>query len=71
MREQLRILQEIQETGRNVVTCGMCGWVLFVYTDESIHQCVKCNFTGENSDFPDIVTIGDIEFQFIDSKEVN
>ena len=71
MREQLRILQEIQEGGHNVVTCGMCGWVLFVYTDESMHQCVKCNFTGENSDFPDIVTIGDIEFQFIDSKEVN
>ena len=33
MREQLRILQEIQEGGHNVVTCGMCGFVLLVYTD--------------------------------------
>ena len=70
MREQLRILQEIQETGRNVVTCGMCGHVLFVYTDEDTHQCIKCNFTGANSDFPDLVTIGDIEFQFIDRDNI-
>tara|TARA_R110002020_G_scaffold307212_1_gene523055 strand:- start:236 stop:436 length:201 start_codon:yes stop_codon:yes gene_type:complete len=66
MREQLRILEEIQETGRNVVTCGMCGWVLFVYTDEDTHQCVKCNFTDDPAHFPDLVTIADI-----DSREVN
>ena len=71
MGEQLRILKEIQEGGWGVVTCGMCGAVMLVYSDEDMHQCVKCNFTGANSDFPDIVTIGDIEFQFIDSKEVN
>ena len=61
MREQLRILQEIQETGRNVVTCGMCGFVLLVYTDESMHRCIKCDFIDDPCHFPDIVSVGDIE----------
>jgi hypothetical protein len=59
MREQLRILQEIQEGGHNVVTCGMCGFVLLVYTDESMNRCVKCDYIEEG--FPDIVSVSDIE----------
>ena len=60
MQEQLRILKEIQETGRNVVTCGECGHVLLVYTGENMHQCVKCNFTDDPCYFPDLVSVSDI-----------
>ena len=56
---QLRILKEIQEGGWGVVTCGMCGAVILVYSDEIMHQCVYCNFTDDPAHFPDLVSIGD------------
>ena len=57
MATQLEILKEIQETGRNVVTCGSCGFVLLVYTDEDMLQCVNCNHTSDPCDFPDLFSI--------------
>ena len=36
LNEQLKILQEIQELGYNVVTCGHCG-------DVFLHRSPACN----------------------------
>ena len=59
MGEQLRILKEIQEGGWGVVTCGMCGAVMLVYSDEDMHQCTHCNVTDDPSHFPALVSVND------------
>ena len=64
MATQLEILQEIQDGGHNVVTCGMCGHILLVRADEEEHQCVVCYTASEPCDFPDFIsstdTTGDV-----------
>ena len=38
MATQLEILKEIQDGGHNIVTCGMCGHILLVRTNEEEHK---------------------------------
>ena len=56
-KRQKEIMGEIQNGGHNIVTCGMCGDILLVRTDEEEHQCVFCNVISEPCDFPDFISI--------------
>ena len=59
MATRLEILKEIQDGGHNIVTCGMCGHILLVRTNEEEHKCVVCNTLSEPCDFPDFISSTD------------
>ena len=56
MLSQLEMLEEIQESGYNIVTCGDCGVVQIIEIRESedLHTCFDCGFQSEGCDFPDL-----------------
>ena len=55
MENQYKLYMEIVEaTDINIVTCGMCGDVVFHRMDYEIINCPHCKFEGEPCDFPDI-----------------
>tara|TARA_R100001443_G_scaffold39447_4_gene52775 strand:- start:4797 stop:4964 length:168 start_codon:yes stop_codon:yes gene_type:complete len=51
---QLELLEQIQEKGYNVVTCGSCGVVNIVESSEELHTCYDCEYESEPCDFPDL-----------------
>lgn len=52
-----QILQEMQASGFNVTTCGMCGAVKLHRTGVDELTCENCDFTGDICDFPDMYTV--------------
>jgi phage FluMu protein Com len=67
MKEQFKILQEMQTDGYNVVTCGNCGDVILMdFFDEDKMEvdinyieevkCPHCKETMEYCDMPDLYT---------------
>ena len=59
MKEQFKILQEMQTDGYNVVTCGNCADVILMEIDryhiEEV-QCPHCKETMDYCDMPDLYT---------------
>lgn len=53
INNQIHLIQEMQVSGFNVVTCGHCGTVNIHRMNEEDIQCWWCQFTGEPCDFPD------------------
>ena len=67
MKEQFKILQEMQMDGYNVVTCGNCGDVILIdlFNEEKMEidrntieevQCPHCKETMDYCDMPDLYT---------------
>lgn len=67
MKEQFKILQEMQSDGYNVVTCGNCGDVILIdfFNKEKMEidrnhieevQCPHCKETMDYCDMPDLYT---------------
>ena len=67
MKEQFKILQEMQMDGYNVVTCGNCGDVVLIdfFNEKKMEidmnnidevQCPHCKETMEYCDMPDLYT---------------
>ena len=57
MPSQLEMLEEIQELGYNIVSCGECGVVQIIEIRESedLHTCYDCGFQSEGCHFPDLI----------------
>jgi len=67
MKEQFKILQEMQMDGYNVVTCGNCADVVLIdlFNEEKMEvdrntieevQCPHCKETMDYCDMPDLYT---------------
>ena len=58
MNNQFEILQRMQQDGYNLVTCGNCGDLVLLETDDIIDEikCPHCKETMEYSDMPDLYT---------------
>ena len=54
-KDQFEYAEIIQESGVNIVTCGMCGKVLLHGTEESEIECPFCGYESEPCDFPDYI----------------
>ena len=57
MKTQIEILNEMQQSGYNVVTCGNCGDVVLLDVHSDILeevQCPHCKETMDYSDMPDL-----------------
>lgn len=53
--DQTQMTEEIQKLEYNVVTCGDCGDVLIIRTDDDYEiECNHCGFVGESCDYPDL-----------------
>ena len=50
----IRAQSIIEQTNMNIVTCGDCGEINIINTNEETHHCYLCEYEGESSDFPDL-----------------
>ena len=54
-KQQIIRAQSITEqTNMNIVTCGDCGEINIINTNEDTHHCYLCEYEGEGGDFPDL-----------------
>lgn len=65
---QLKLLEEIQELGYNIVSCADCGQV-FIHTDKVEYLiCPHCKNEFEQADCPDLFNPGwDYEYTYKNS----
>ena len=54
MDEQIKILKEIQDTGFNVITCGLCGEVNLVRLADETFICYACSEKQQHHDCGDL-----------------
>ena len=54
MDEQIKILEEIQATGFNIITCGLCGEVNLVRLATEMFTCYACAEKQQHHDCADL-----------------
>jgi ribosomal protein L37AE/L43A len=54
MDEQIKILEEIQATGFNIITCGLCGEVNLVRKGTEMFTCYACSEKQQHHDCADL-----------------
>lgn len=52
-----QILQEMQSSGFNIVTCGDCGSIRLHHTGAEKLDCEYCGLESDVSDFPDLYVV--------------
>jgi len=53
INNQIKLAQEMQVSGFNVVTCGHCGTVNIHRMSQEDIECWSCGYSSEPCDFPD------------------
>ena len=54
MDEQIKILEEIQDTGFNIITCGLCGEVNLIRKGTEMFTCYVCSEKQQHHDCADL-----------------
>ena len=62
MKTQLEILENMQQSGFNVVLCCNCGCTLLHETENRSIWCPYCNRESDSSQFPDYHEQGTTEY---------
>ena len=52
--EQIKILEEIQAKGFNIITCGLCGEVNLVRKANEMFTCYACDEKQQHHDCADL-----------------
>lgn len=58
MEEQIKLQEEMQSNGINLVTCGSCGDVLLHRIVEGDITCPHCGLESDPCNFPDLFYSG-------------
>ena len=53
-REQVKLLEELQEIGYNIINCNMCSAVNIVEKNKETFKCYDCSEIQEHHDCPDL-----------------